>query len=91
MTLPYERSRAVIETRGFLEEIVADKRRSESLRYQARQLLRHYPYAFQVLQAALNECSDSTMFAQQIFGPDTDGASMRADALGARKGVRKPG
>jgi hypothetical protein len=31
------------------------------------------------------------MFAQQIFGPDTDGASMRADALGARKGVRKPG
>lgn len=83
MTLPYERSRAVIETRAFLEEIAADKRRSESTRYQARQLLLHYPYPHEVLRAGINETMDPKLIVEPVFGPDTDGASMRADALAA--------
>lgn len=50
MTLPYERSLAVVETRKFLEQVFADPTVHESLREQANRLLRHYPTERDVLQ-----------------------------------------
>jgi hypothetical protein len=69
--------------RAFQKEIVADKRQSESTRHQARQLLRHYPYPYEALLAGRNEISDPRLIIEPVFGPDTDGASMRADAITA--------
>lgn len=43
MTLPYERSRAVILTRTFLQELSRDHSLPEDLRGHAKGLLRHYP------------------------------------------------
>lgn len=46
MTTPYERTRAVLDTRWFLEALQnpsASPRVPEQVREQARRLLRHYP------------------------------------------------
>ena len=46
MTIPYERTRAILETRRFLREIVNPgdtPRVPKRIREMARQLLRHYP------------------------------------------------
>ncbi|MBV4521116.1 hypothetical protein KVG88_13680 [Pseudomonas sp. SWRI74] len=51
MTMPSERTRAFIQTREFLVELAADSALSESIRRQARQLLRHYPLANEILLA----------------------------------------
>jgi hypothetical protein len=51
MTVPSERTRAIIETRHFLEELV-NKRLTpdvpEEIRNQARALLRHYPFGGEI-------------------------------------------
>lgn len=51
MTVPSERTRAIIETRHFLEELV-NKRLTpdvpEAIRNQARALLRHYPFGGEI-------------------------------------------
>lgn len=49
MTVPYERTRAVIQTREFLEQIERDSNQSEAMRSMATQLLRHYPSRGEVL------------------------------------------
>lgn len=49
MTLPYERTRAVIETRKFLEKLESDETLPESVRKHAQWLLRHYPSEQEVL------------------------------------------
>ena len=48
MTMPNERTRAVLETRWFLQRLAAgqmDRESPERLRNYARSLLRHYPSA----------------------------------------------
>jgi hypothetical protein len=51
MTMPSERTRALIQTRELLVELAQDPALSESIRRQARQLLRHYPHAHEILRA----------------------------------------
>lgn len=50
MTLPYERTLAVIKTREFLENLSLDSTLEEALRRQADRLLRHYPSEREVLR-----------------------------------------
>jgi hypothetical protein len=55
MTTPYERARAVLQTRTFLEEPVkgfASARLPDDVRRAAETLLRHYPDAGQVAEMA---------------------------------------
>lgn len=51
MTLPYERTRAVIETEKFLRNIEVDKTLPEYVRNSACALLRHYPSEHEVCLA----------------------------------------
>ena len=51
MTMPNERTRALIQTRNLLVELAQDPGLSESIRRQARQLLRHYPNSNEILLA----------------------------------------
>lgn len=51
MTLPYERTRTVVQTREFLVEISRDTTLPEPIRTEARRLLRHYPSESDVLLA----------------------------------------
>lgn len=51
MTMPNERTRALIQTRDFLIELSQDAAASGSIRRQAKQLLRHYPNAKEILLA----------------------------------------
>jgi len=45
MTMAYERTRSVVQTREFLQILSKDKSLSENIRRQAENLLRHYPTA----------------------------------------------
>lgn len=51
MTMPSERTRAVIHAREFLQEISQDVSLPEPVRRQARHLLRHYPSREEMLLA----------------------------------------
>lgn len=51
MTIPNERMRTLIQTRDFLVELSQDPALSETIRRQARQLLRHYPHSNEILLA----------------------------------------
>jgi hypothetical protein len=51
ITMPNERTCALIQTRDFLDELAEDSELSVSIRRQARQLLRHYPNADEILRA----------------------------------------
>lgn len=56
MTMPKERTRAVIQTHDFLVELSRDKSLTEKIRRDAKFLLRHYPSkADMVLAARLEE------------------------------------
>ncbi|MNW14016.1 hypothetical protein D3C71_2121270 [compost metagenome] len=56
MTMPHERTRAVIQTREFLEGLERDPSQSEEMRTAITQLLRHYPSKGEVLlQGRLQE------------------------------------
>jgi hypothetical protein len=50
MTMPKERTLAVLETRAFLCRLAHDPRRIylKDIRRQAAQLLRHYPFAWEM-------------------------------------------
>jgi len=43
MTTPHERTRSVVQAREFLRELARSTDVSESVRTEARRLLRHYP------------------------------------------------
>ncbi|WP_338123045.1 MULTISPECIES: BPSL0761 family protein [Pseudomonas syringae group] len=59
MTMPNERTRAVIQTGKFLLELSRDSSLPERIRRDAKFLLRHYPDQFQVLLAGrIEEGSD---------------------------------
>lgn len=45
MTRVHERTRSVVQTRDFLQELAGDMCLPESVRHQAKNLLRHYPTA----------------------------------------------
>lgn len=49
MTMPCERTRAVIHTRKFLEELSRDPVQTEAIRKSAVGLLRHYPSNSEIL------------------------------------------
>jgi hypothetical protein len=67
MTMPDERTRAVIQTREFLVELYRDKFLPEKMRRDAKFLLRHYPSkADMVLAARLEE--QPALFAG-LIGP----------------------
>ncbi|WP_310055437.1 BPSL0761 family protein [Pseudomonas synxantha] len=60
MTMPNERTRAVIQTGKFLLELSRDSSLPERIRRDAKFLLRHYPDQFQMLLAGrIEESSDS--------------------------------
>ncbi|WP_353629206.1 BPSL0761 family protein [Pseudomonas aeruginosa] len=64
MTLPYERTRSVVQAQEFLVELSRDTTLSESIRNEARRLLCHYPSKGDMLQAGRNE----EQAAGSIFG-----------------------
>lgn len=51
MTMPHERSRAVVEARKFLVEISRDLALPDKVRKDAKFILRHYPSDSDVLMA----------------------------------------
>lgn len=59
MTTPFERTRALVQTKAFLQELMQHE--DESLRNEARRLLRHYP--------ALAEIELAHLALPQFFGP----------------------
>ena len=70
MTLPYERTRAVLKTRDFLTRLTTPyggglKKIPTEVRQEARNLLRHFPMLHE-LQAAADK-------AEYIFGKLSDG------------------
>lgn len=73
MTMPHERSRAVIQTRSFLVELSRNHELPEGLRAGARHLLRHYPSDSEVLLVGKGEeLLASTTAWSQIFSSDTE-------------------
>ena len=60
MTMPSERTRAIIQTREFLVDLSRDQALPEAVRTEAHRLLRHYPTADEVLLAGKVEeqCGD---------------------------------
>ncbi len=67
MTMPHERTRAVIAAGEFLRQIEQDVTLSVSLREMANQLLRHYPTKAEVLVQGQIEAKSLSPF----FGPST--------------------
>ena len=55
MTMPHERTRAVIHTRAFLIELSRNAELPDDVRSSAKHLLRHYPSAGEVLMAGKGE------------------------------------
>jgi hypothetical protein len=69
MTMPYERTRAVIQTRAFLQELSINLELPEKIRKQALWCLRHYPTAFQVHLAAHQEMAGEKPLLGPVFWP----------------------
>ena len=55
MTMPHERTRAVVHTRQFLIELTRDKTLPEHVRDGAHHMLRHYPSDYEVLSVGKAE------------------------------------
>ena len=73
MTMPHERTRAVIHTRDFLVELSRNAELPEDVRSSAKHLLRHYPSASEVLLAGKGEeLLASTTFWSNVFSSDTE-------------------
>ena len=73
MTMPSERTRAVIHAREFLQELSQDISLPEPIRWQAKQLLRHYPSRQEMLLAGQVEeqLTEGTLF-QPTFSSSID-------------------
>ncbi|WP_314018331.1 BPSL0761 family protein [Stutzerimonas degradans] len=57
MTLPYERTRAIVKTEEFLRELSRDAGLPQDIRSYAKSLLRHYPSTAEVFSLGrLEEC-----------------------------------
>jgi hypothetical protein len=74
MTLPYERTRAVVNTHDFLLELLDPKktpRVPKAVRDQARHLLRHYPSEYEmdiISERESQHVLPYDMIPNQIFG-----------------------
>ena len=55
MTLPYERTRSVIQAREYLFELSRNSTLPEAVRVEAKRLLRHFPTADEVLRGGATE------------------------------------
>jgi hypothetical protein len=55
MTMPHERTRAVIHTRQFLIELSRDQTLPNHVREGARHMLRHYPSDYEILSVGKAE------------------------------------
>lgn len=68
MTTTYERTRSTIQAREFLTELSLDTSQPNSVRSQAKQLLRHYPTRLEILRAGSMEefLAENTIF-QPVF------------------------
>lgn len=73
MTLPHERTWAVVETRRFLAALLTNRRVPASVRAQAHTLLRHYPVASDVFCAGWQALAAPSLIAEPIFDVSTDG------------------
>lgn len=71
MTVPVERTNAVLWTHDFLVELLDPKatpRVPKSIRDQARRLLRHYPSPFEMNVIAKREDDEPEAIKMKIFG-----------------------
>lgn len=68
MTLPYERTRAVVHTRDFLVQISSDTNLPEPIRNEALRMLRHYPSKYEMLKAGqIEEKHAASAFVDPVF------------------------
>jgi hypothetical protein len=73
MTLPYERTRAVVQTEEFLNDLINPEKTPKvpkEIRKQAYFLLRHYPNQVDMKIISLKEDKNDTSF-HKVFGTDT--------------------
>lgn len=68
MTMPHERSRAVVEARKFLIEISCDTGLPDKIRSDAKFILRHYPSESDVLMAGRIEEEAQSVVMAACFG-----------------------
>lgn len=71
MTVPVERTNAVIHTEKFLYDLLDPKktpRVPKDVRAQARRLLRHYPSGYHMNVIAEREDANSDVIALKVFG-----------------------
>jgi hypothetical protein len=71
MTVPVERSNAVIFTEQFLKDLMDPKktpRVPKTIRQQARHLLRHYPSKFEMEVISQREDGTDSVIKMKIFG-----------------------
>ena len=67
MTMPKERSRAIVQTQEFLEQLLQDASQSEDVRRLAKHLLRHYPSKSEVLMQGRIQEGLAAKFGYQPF------------------------
>ncbi len=69
MTMPHERTHAVIQAGEFLNKVQNDTSLPEAIRQQAFRLLRHYPSRQEMQHAGkLEEYSATTTLLPPVFG-----------------------
>jgi len=73
MTIPCERTWAVVETRRFLTALLTNRRYPVAVREQARTLLRHYPSASDVFHAGWQALADPRLVLEPVFDANIDG------------------
>ena len=74
MTLPYERTRAVVQTEEFLKNLINPKktpRVPKEIRKQAYFLLRHYPNRMDMEIISKREDKNDVTIISKVFGTDT--------------------
>ncbi|WP_415769054.1 BPSL0761 family protein [Pseudomonas sp. LB3P38] len=72
MTMPHERTRSIIQTRDFLVDLSGDQALPESVRNEARRLLRHYPTSDEVLLAGKVEEQMKNVFTARFLSSTID-------------------
>lgn len=78
MTTPTERTRNVIQTRRYLEELSHDGRIPLDVRQKARRLLRHYPLDSDVLMAGeIEESATKETLCAPIFASSLENSAIR--------------
>lgn len=74
MTLPYERTWAVVGTQRFLTEVLVNRCIPATVREHARTLLRHYPNPSDVFHAGWQALADPRLVLEPVFDISVDGS-----------------